>query len=313
MITLITGTPGSGKTLYTVWSLLKEAKAGRRIVVDGIKGLLIDHVVADEQWIRNWHTNCQPNDVIVVDEVQRIWPPVSASVKATEDIEQLHVHRHMGVDFIVITQHPNRMNKTIRDLVGRHVHVRRLFGGRRAMLYEWDHAHNPQSGLRDAVKTVWRYPKKVFDLYKSAEMHTKPKAVIPWALFVLPVALLASIALAYVGFKGMNNFGAKKVDSSAVAAVPAVASGVSPASGVPMGASGDERAGSVKWRVAGQYSIDGRGYVLLADNVGRFRREASDDFKGETLGVTGTVDGERVAVWTGGVGGSADISGGGRK
>ncbi|CAG9232315.1 zonular occludens toxin domain-containing protein [Burkholderia vietnamiensis] len=313
MITLITGTPGSGKTLYTVWSLLREQKAGRRIVVDGISGLLIDHVVADEEWMRNWHANCQPNDVIVVDEVQRIWPPVSASVKATEDIEKLHVHRHFGVDFIVITQHPNRMNKTIRDLVGRHVHVRRLFGGRRAMLYEWDHAHNPQSGLRDAVKTVWRYQKKVFELYKSAEMHTKPKAVIPWALFVLPVALLASVALAYVGFKGMNNFGAKKAASPAAASVPVGASGMSAASGVAVGGGAGERVGSAKWRVAGQYSIDGRGYVLLADGAGRFRREASDDFRGETLGVTGTVDGERVASWTGSVGGFSEGSAGGRK
>ncbi|KVR16157.1 hypothetical protein WK11_25670 [Burkholderia ubonensis] len=313
MITLITGTPGSGKTLYTVWSLLREQKAGRRIVVDGISGLLVDHVHADAEWVRNWHKNCQPNDVIVVDEVQRIWPAVSVSVKATEDIEQLHVHRHLGVDFVVITQHPNRMNKTIRDLVGRHVHVRRLFGGRRAMLYEWDHAHNPQSGLRDAVKTVWRYPKKVFELYKSAEMHTKPKAVIPWALFVLPVALLASVALAYVGFRGMNNFGAKNAGGSAVASVPAVASGASPASGVSKVGGGDERGGSAKWRVAGQYSIDGRGYVLLTDNAGRFRREVSGDFRGETLGVAGTVDGERVAVWTGGFGGGGDGSGSAKK
>ncbi|WP_124076512.1 zonular occludens toxin domain-containing protein [Burkholderia gladioli] len=312
MITLITGTPGSGKTLYTVWSLLREQKAGRRIVVDGISGLLVDHVHADAEWVRNWHKNCQPNDVIVVDEVQRIWPAVSVSVKATEEIEQLHVHRHLGVDFIVITQHPNRMNKTIRDLVGRHVHVRRLFGGSRAMLYEWDHAHNPQAGLRDAVKTVWRYPKKVFELYKSAETHTKSKAVIPWALWVLPIALLVSIALAYVGFRGMNSFGAKKIPSPSVASVPAAASGVSPVSGVSIGAGGGEGGGSAKWRVAGQYSIDGRGYVLLTDNAGRFRREVSGDFRGETLGVTGVVDGERVAVWTGGFGGD-DGSGSAKK
>ncbi|KVT91359.1 hypothetical protein WK59_04535 [Burkholderia ubonensis] len=312
MITLITGTPGSGKTLYTVWSLLREQKAGRRIVVDGISGLLVDHVHADAEWVRNWHKNCQPNDVIVVDEVQRIWPAVSVSVKATEEIEQLHVHRHLGVDFIVITQHPNRMNKTIRDLVGRHVHVRRLFGGSRAMLYEWDHAHNPQSGLRDAVKTVWRYPKKVFELYKSAETHTKSKAVIPWALWVLPIALLVSIALAYVGFRGMSSFGAKKVASPSVASVPAAASGVLPVSGVSIGAGGGEGGGSAKWRVAGQYSIDGRGYVLLTDNAGRFRREVSGDFRGETLGVTGVVDGERVAMWTGGFGGG-DGSGSAKK
>ncbi|MFP3632058.1 zonular occludens toxin domain-containing protein, partial [Burkholderia sp. SIMBA_045] len=91
---------------------------GRRILVDGIRDLAVDHVLVDEQWIRKWWEHCQPNDLIVIDEVQRIWPPVSVSVKPTEDIEKLHVHRHFGVDFILITQHPQRLNKTIRDLVG---------------------------------------------------------------------------------------------------------------------------------------------------------------------------------------------------
>ncbi|HEB3529758.1 TPA: hypothetical protein RZC51_001227 [Burkholderia cenocepacia] len=296
MIELVTGTPGSGKTLYTVDRLRKEAKAGRRIVVDGIRDLAIDHVLADEQWMRKWYENCQPNDLIVVDEVQRIWPPVSVSVKPTEDIEKLHVHRHLGVDFIVITQHPQRMNKTIRDLVGRHVHVRRLFGGRRAMLYEWDHAHNPQS-LKDAVKTPWFYPKDVFQLYTSAELHTKPKAVIPKALFVLPVAAIAAVVFAWKGFKSVSSgFGI-----GPAASVVSGASGTSVSGGaVRAGGSG----GSGKWRVAGQYSVDGRGYVLLTDTDGRFRRESADGFRGETLDVSGTVDGERVAVWTGSVGGT---------
>ncbi|KWE52463.1 zonular occludens toxin domain-containing protein [Burkholderia sp. MSMB2157WGS] len=308
-ITLVTGVPGSGKTLWAVQSLLKEIKAGRRIVANGIKGLAIDHELWDDDMVREWYKHCQPNDVIVIDEVQRIWPPVSASVKATEDIEKLHVHRHFGVDIVVITQHPNRMNKTIRDLVGHHVHVRRLFGGRRAMLYEWDSAHNPNSGFRDAVKHVWSYPKKVFELYTSAELHTKSKVVIPRALFILPIALICAVGLAYVGFKGVTGGfgGAKKAVSQSSGSVSSVASGVA-----VTGAT-DERSGSLMWRVAGQYSIDGRGYVLLADNAGRFRRESSDDFRGEKLGVTGVVDGERVAVWTGGFGGSRDGTVGGRK
>lgn len=302
-ITLVTGVPGSGKTLWAVWSLLKEIKAGRRVVANGIKGLAIDHELWDDDMVREWHKHCQPNDVIVIDEVQRIWPPVSASVKATEDIEKLHVHRHYGVDIILITQHPNRMNKTIRDLVGRHVHVRRLFGGRRAMLYEWDSTHNPNSGLRDAVKHVWAYPKKVFELYTSAELHTKPKAVTPKALFILPVALIVAIVLAWKGFKSVSGgFGVKGEAKAAVAA-----SGASGGVGASKG-----QAASTKWRVAGQYAIDGRGYVLLADTQGSFRRESADNFKGETLGVTGMVDGERVAVWTGGAAGNEKTIGGGR-
>ncbi|MFA8373096.1 zonular occludens toxin domain-containing protein, partial [Burkholderia thailandensis] len=54
MITLITGVPGSGKTLHAVWLLTKIAK-GRRVLVDGIRDLAIEHVEIDEPWLRQWH------------------------------------------------------------------------------------------------------------------------------------------------------------------------------------------------------------------------------------------------------------------
>jgi zona occludens toxin len=293
MITLITGTPGSGKTLYAVWLLQRELKAGRRLVVDGIRDLALDHELVDEAWIRDWWNRCENNDIIVVDEVQRIWPPQSISVKPGEDIEKLHVHRHRGVDFIVITQHPQRLHKTIRDLVGRHVHVRRLFGLKQAMVYEWDHCHNPNAGFRDAVKTRWGYPKSVFKLYTSAEVHTKQKAVIPKALYMIPVALVAAV---FFGWRGLHEAfphafgdkGGKPSSHDAGGAAKAVDAGDSKA------------APSKVWRVAGTYAVGGRGFVVLADTEGRFRAVASDGFKGDSLRVEGVVDGERVGGWTGG-------------
>jgi zona occludens toxin len=306
-ITLITGTPGSGKTLYAVSLLRKEAKAGRRLVVDGIRDLALDHEFVDGEWVRDWMNRCQHNDFIVIDEVQRIWPPQSVSVKVGPDIEALHVHRHKGVDFLIITQHPQRLHKTIRDLVGRHVHVRRMFGMRWAMLYEWDHCHNPNAGFRDAVKTRWSYPKSVFKLYTSAELHTKPKGVIPKALYFIPVALVVGAWFAWRGLHDFfpNKFGNKPAGAASAASavsVPKVVSRPDDSKLTP----------SEKWRVAGQYSVDGRGYVLLAGNDGRFRSELSDKFHGDTLRVEGDVDGERVGVWTGGAAPDADKKGVGK-
>lgn len=283
MITLITGVPGSGKTLYTVAQADKLVRSGRRVLVDGIRDLAIDHVQVDEAWVRKWYENVQPNDVVIIDEVQRYWPPVSISTKSTEDIEKLHVHRHLGVDFIVITQHPNRMNKVIRDLVGRHVHVRRMLGLQKAMLYEWDSARNPQGNLKDAVKTWWSYPKNVFALYTSAELHTKPKAVVPKALFVIPVALLVGGFFAWKGFHRVMDFGK-----------PASAPG---ASATAVSAGGSDKG---VWRVVGAYALGGEAFVLVADESGRIRPVKREGFKGEGLALEGEVDGQKVAVWTGG-------------
>ena len=289
MITLITGTPGSGKTLYTVAQLAQYVKQGRRVVVDGIRDLAIEHVMVDEPWVRKWYEHCQPNDVIVVDEVQRYWPPVSASVKPTEDIEKLHVHRHLGVDFIVITQHPQRMNKTIRDLVGRHVHVRRMLGMHKAMLYEWDSTRNPNGSLRDAVKTWWSYPKDVFKLYTSAELHTKPKAVIPKALFIIPVALVVLGVGVWIAVHRVRALGQPK-SSPALGGASASAGGAVPAAGGAPVAS---------WRVVGSYAVDGQPYVLLAGADGWVRSVPRGAFTGDQLRLEGTVDGQRVSVWSG--------------
>jgi zona occludens toxin len=48
---------------------------------------------------------------------------------------------------------------------------------------------------------------------------------------------------------------------------------------------------SVGWCVAGQYAVDDRGYVLLADAAGHFRSEPGDNFRGEALRVEGVIDG----------------------
>jgi zona occludens toxin len=217
------------------------------------------------------------------------------SVKPGEDIEKLHVHRHMGVDFILITQHPQRINKTVRDLVGRHVHVRKLFGLNRAMLYEWDHCHNVAS-LKDAVKTVWAYPREVFRLYTSAEVHTKPKAVIPKSLFLIPIAAVVAVVSAYVGLKSIHSgFGATNKSGGQVSTM---ASGPSDIAGVSSTAPSSD-GGSETWRVVGRYALGSRAFVVVANERGALRVEDSSRFVGEGLATVGTVDGHLVGMWSG--------------
>ena len=238
MLTLVTGTPGAGKTLYAVSALLPEylkqtveidddgvvKPVKRRILVDGIKNLIIEHelmaktvnvskvvgrdvvesVECEGEGVANWWEWCKPGDVIVIDEVQRLWRPRGNGSKVPQMIAELETHRHRGVDFILITQHPMLLDQNIRRLVSRHIHIRRMWGGSRAVRYEWDHCSGPER-VGDASKTYWPYPKDAFKYYKSAEVHTKQGGRVPAALLVLGLAALALPAVGYFAVSRTQN------------------------------------------------------------------------------------------------------------
>lgn len=205
MIVLITGVPGSGKTLYTVSRFLQESFADRKVYVNNIPDLLLPHEVlsgdglslSSESDVFHWFDGrVEKGSVIVIDEAQRVFRPRSATAPVPTHVAKLETHRHMGLDFVLITQHPQLIDANVRRLVGRHLHVRRAFGLRGALVYEWDHCHMAIDNVRQASKSIFRYKKKDFELYKSAEIHTKPTNKVPTmvklfalVLLVLPVAL----------------------------------------------------------------------------------------------------------------------------
>ncbi|VVD67581.1 zonular occludens toxin domain-containing protein [Pandoraea soli] len=56
---------------------------------------------------------------------------------------------------------------------------------------------------------------------------------------------------------------------------------------------------SERWRVAGQYSVTGKRYVVLSDNTGRLRIESPSAFSNNGLAIVGEVDGQQVTMWSG--------------
>lgn len=213
MITLITGTPGAGKTLYTVANLLRELVGSEvdstddngqpckvpRVVFTNINGFMLDHEKIDGReggGLADWHKWAKPGAVICFDEVQKEWPVRPNGSKVPDCIQALETHRHMGVDFIVITQGPNLIDQNLRALVGRHLHVRRMGGVSGSVVYEWDHCSRQLLYKNALTKKAFRYPKDAYQLYKSAELHTKPKISVPGAAFIAIGALVASFVLA---------------------------------------------------------------------------------------------------------------------
>ncbi|MES2949357.1 MAG: zonular occludens toxin domain-containing protein [Pseudomonadota bacterium] len=226
MIYLITGVPGSGKTLYAVSTLLKSLAAQRptrqgveierRVCVDNIKDLLIPHemlcpmvlndrdelVKEDENGhgVWNWPDWCKPGDVIVIDEVQRHWRPRGMGAKPPREIQALETHRHLGIDFVIITQNPMLIDQNVRRLIGRHQHVRRLFGMQRAVIYDWDGCSVDPTRTKSATTSFFNYPKSAYDLYKSSELHTKQKQKVPLWIVVPIVAIIGGILVAPMAF-----------------------------------------------------------------------------------------------------------------
>lgn len=201
MIYLITGVPGSGKTLKAVELIHQWLKEGRRVYSD-IEGLNIPSV---EPSPPDWRTTPE-GSVVVYDECQRIFPSTGkAGVSEDERIRGMETHRHTGHDLVFITQAPTFIHHHIRKLVGKHIHVFRALGMKSATIYTWDgicDSPNDKREHRRADVTRWSYPQKLFADYKSATVHTH-KFTIPKRFIFIGLALVAIIAL--IGFIGKDS------------------------------------------------------------------------------------------------------------
>lgn len=233
MITIITGTPGSGKTALCVDLITREYK-DRLIYNDGLEGLQLDHQPIDAL---SWHDDAPDGALIIVDEVQRKWRPRGPSAKVPDSVAALETHRHRGIDFIIITQNLKLIDHNVRALAGRHLHIRDTgFLGR--WLYEWPEADLNNNWKRCENKRRYKLPKHVFNLYKSASLHTKPVRNTPTMLYIVGFLLIAFIALAVFIYGRFN-----KDETASTTAAPAI-SGPASASVISGGASASADASS---------------------------------------------------------------------
>ena len=200
MITLITGAPGAGKSAALV-SLLALIGKDRPVYVNGINELTIEHIPLSDDEARDWPNKVPDGAAVVVDETQRLWRPRGPGTKVPLEVQAFEVHRHRGLDFYFISQGPNLLDKNIRALVGRHVHLRDI-GVLGRWWYEWPEcADNCSVGWRNApIKKRYRLPKAIFNSFKSASLHVKPIRSFPWMLVVLFFAVLA------LGFFGWRTY-----------------------------------------------------------------------------------------------------------
>ena len=219
MIKLITGTPGSGKTLFAVSEILEEAKKGRTIYCD-IDGLKIDGVmpIADDL---DWRDTPE-GSLVVYDEAQQndIFKAGRGALSDNPIVKDLEIHRHTGHDIIFITQSPIFMHNHIRQLVGEHMHLHRPYGAAVASVYQWRVCENnpnvESAKKRSENNRLFNFDKKLFDHYKSATVHTH-KFKIPSKIRNMIFLLIGLIGLAYFFFQQTHYF-KKPPDAAATTA-----------------------------------------------------------------------------------------------
>jgi zona occludens toxin len=147
--------------------------------------------------VENWWLWAQPGDLIAVDEFQFCAPRSTMGRKPPVWIQKLEVHRHYGVDWLIVTQQPTLIDTTIRALVGLHRHVRPVLGSPLCMVYVWDHASNPERYV-NAQKSKFIRRAAHFKLFHSSVAHIKPptQGRLPLLLFLAFVAYFV-----YAGWK----------------------------------------------------------------------------------------------------------------
>ncbi len=121
---------------------------------------------------------CKPGDLIMIDEAQFVMPRGTLGRKPPYWLQAMEIHRHYGVDFLIVTQHPQLIDTTVRALVGLHRHVRSVMGSQLCMVYTWDHASNPER-FSNATKSQFIRRKAHYKLFHSAATHIKPPQLGP--------------------------------------------------------------------------------------------------------------------------------------
>ncbi|HSI23788.1 MAG TPA: zonular occludens toxin domain-containing protein [Methylophilaceae bacterium] len=227
MITLTTGQPGAGKTLYTLAFVnALGIKENRQVYYSGIADLKIPGWIELDN-AEQWYT-LPAGSIILIDECQRLFRPRGNGSTVPEYVSKLETHRHDGLDLFFITQHPMLVDTNVRRLVGRHFHVQRTFGMQRATVHEFpDLRQEPDKSREGSIRHDFNYPKEVFTWYKSAEVHTV-KRRLPMRLYILFMLPILIAALAYGAYNWLQGKAAPKTG-----AVGAPAATAAPVPGAP--------------------------------------------------------------------------------
>lgn len=127
MLTLICGVPGKGKTALATQLAMKQARKGRKVFSNypisyKIFGLPFSSYEADQSFFQNM--SFPEGSFIILDEAQMYFNSRFFKNMTMEEIKYFGGHRHLGLDIVLTSQHPNRVDITLRELCDQIIWIR---------------------------------------------------------------------------------------------------------------------------------------------------------------------------------------------
>lgn len=144
----------------------------------------------------------------VIDEAQLI-PIFSDEARGIDPIvKDLTIHRHKGYDFLFITQEPSFVHKYIRKLASLHIHLVNIFGWEQSMRMEWSVVQDSPNAIKSLARAEnisrWRFPKHVYNLYKSTTINTRVKRMPKKLVAFVVLAVICMISAIFLLFQGAD-------------------------------------------------------------------------------------------------------------
>ncbi|MCC8368021.1 hypothetical protein J8V57_17420 [Xenorhabdus sp. PB61.4] len=343
-ITAYVGVPRSGKSYEVVKSVIVPAIASGRRVVSNIYGLNEEKIKAyclkqnkkmspdnlgkliyvennqclNEDFLPsmdNLDTFCRAGDLVVIDEVWRVWGSDKDIPKNHRSFIAEHGHfvdKDTGImsDLVVINQTISDIPRFIKGRIETTYRMQKhvaLGLNNRYRVDVFQGAKVTKSNRMTYYQE--KYDKAIFELYKSVEGNNPNQQrtdarqsifsskTIRILILTVPVFILASAYVVYNYFNQYLNSESKVEEvstrqstSTTAKTVSSVISPVKPVISL-----------SDKWRITGELVKDGRAYVILADKQGRLRLEPRSQFQYSGRLLQGDIEGQTVNYYSGGI------------
>ncbi|EPL4465522.1 zonular occludens toxin family protein [Proteus mirabilis] len=341
-ITAYVGVPRSGKSYEVVKSVIVPAIASGRRVISNIYGLneekikeyclkqykklsldklgSIVHVensqCLDEDFLpsmENQNTFCQAGDLVVIDEVWRVWGSDKDIPKNHRSFIAEHGHfvnKDTGVmsDLVVINQTVSDIPRFIKARIETTYRMQKhvsLGLNNRYRVDVFQGAKITKSNRMNFYQE--KYDKSIFELYKSVEgnnpntlktdkrqsIFSSNKVLV--LMILVPIGILVSVYFVYQYFNQYLN--SDKTESAQSTHFQSVNSNQI----TNLTFSPPKPVLSTKWRITGELLREGRAYVILADKQGQLRLEPRSQFQFNGRLLQGEIDGQLVNYYSGGV------------